>query len=127
MPNRPRAALFLGIAIGSIALTARAGDKDSPGWLLPLPEVEADVKVPTLKQQIGHGWGEEISSHAEIERYLRALTSAAPDRTRLVQYGQTIEKRGALLSGHHQPQEPLAPRRYPRDKPPPCRSPQDHA
>ncbi len=37
---------------------------------------------------------QDISSHAEIERYLRALADAAPDRTRLVRYGQTIEKRG---------------------------------
>ena len=50
--------------------------------------------MPTLKQVVGHGWGEDISSHAEIERYLRALVDAAPDRTRLVRYGQTIEKRG---------------------------------
>ena len=38
--------------------------------------------------------GPDISSHAEIERYLRSLADAAPDRTRLVRYGQTIEKRG---------------------------------
>ena len=75
-------------------LTAGAADKDNPGWLLPMPEVDADPKVPTLKQINGHGWGEDISSHAEIERYLRALNEAAPDRTRLVRYGQTIEKRG---------------------------------
>jgi hypothetical protein len=97
MPSRPRVALLLGIAIISTAVRAGAADKDNPGWLLPLPEVVADPRVPTLKQQIGHGWGEDISSHAEIERYLRALCDAAPDRTRLVRYGQTIEKRGLYI------------------------------
>jgi len=94
MPRRPRVAILLGIAISSMALTVGAADKDNPGWLLPMPEVDADPKVPTLKQLNGHGWGEDISSHAEIERYLHALNEAAPDRTRLVRYGQTIEKRG---------------------------------
>ena len=94
MPRRARTAILLGFAIGSFAFTAEAADKDNPGWLLPMPEVDADPKVPTLKQQIGHGWGEDISSHSEIERYLRALNEAAPDRTRLVRYGETIEKRG---------------------------------
>ena len=93
-PRRQRVAILLGISISFMALTVGAADKDQPGWLLPMPEVDADPKVPTLKQVIGHGWGEDISSHAEIERYLRALNEAAPDRTRLVRYGQTIEKRG---------------------------------
>ncbi len=62
-----------------------------------MPEVEADPKVPTLKQSAGHGWAQDISSHAEIERYLRALTNAAPDRARLIRYGETTEKRGLYL------------------------------
>jgi Zinc carboxypeptidase len=97
MPRRACGALIFGIAICSLAGAARAADRDDPGWLLPMPEVDADPKVPTLKQQVGHGWGEDISSHAEIERYLRALAGAAPDRSRLVKYGETIEKRGLYL------------------------------
>src|SRR5271163_2054879 len=89
-----RASVALAIAIGSMSLTAVAADRDNPGWLLPMPEVDADPKVPTLKQVVGHGWGEDISTHAEIERYLHVLVDAAPDRARLVRYGQTIEKRG---------------------------------
>ncbi len=67
--------------------------RGDPGWLLPMPEVDADPKVPTLKAVVGHAWGEDISSHAEIERYLHALAAAAPDRARLVPYGRTTEKR----------------------------------
>ena len=62
-----------------------------------MPEVDSDPKVPTLKQQLGHGWGEDITSHAEIERYLRSLAAAAPERSRLIKYGETIEKRGLYL------------------------------
>ena len=94
MPRQAGTALLLGFAIGSIVLTAQASDKDKASWLLPMPEVDADPKVPTLKQQVGHGWGEDISNHSEIEQYLRALCEVAPDRTRLVRYGETIEKRG---------------------------------
>jgi hypothetical protein len=89
--------IFAGIAISLLAVAARGGDRNDPGWLLPMPEVDADPKIPTLKQQLGHGWGEDISSHAEIERYLRALAAAAPDRSRLLKYGDTIEKRGLYL------------------------------
>jgi hypothetical protein len=97
MANRARVICLLLIGIILAAVTARAGDRDDPAWLLPMPEVDADPKVPTLKQSLGHGWAEEISSHAEIERYLRALTAAAADRTRLIKYGETIEKRGLYL------------------------------
>ena len=97
MPRRACRAFIFGIAFCSLAVAAGAADRDDPGWLLPMPEVDADPKVPTLKQQVGHAWGQDISSHAEIERYLRALAAAAPDRTRLVKYGETIEKRGLYL------------------------------
>lgn len=52
-----------------------------------------DPAIPTLKQIVGHDWGEQITSHAEAERYLQALTQAAPRRTRLVSYGETWQGR----------------------------------
>lgn len=60
-------------------------------WLLPAPEVEADPRIPTLAQVVGHRWGQDISNHAEIERYCHALAKAAPDRCRVVKYGQTYQ------------------------------------
>ena len=77
MWNRVRVIFVLGFGILCTAVVARAADRNDPAWLLPMPEVDADPKVPTLKQSIGHGWAQEISSHAEIERYLRALSAAA--------------------------------------------------
>ncbi len=60
-------------------------------WLLPAAEVDIDPKMPTLAQVVGHRWGQEISSHAEIEKYCHALAKAAPDRCKLVKYGQTYQ------------------------------------
>jgi len=61
--------------------------------LLPVPELQADPRIPTLKKVAGHDWGQEITSHAEMERYLKALVKAAPDRAALVPYGTTYEGR----------------------------------
>ena len=67
-------ALLLIVALhASVVAQPAAPDKD-PNWLLPLGEVNADPKIPTLEQVLGYRWGQEITSHAEIERYLDALT-----------------------------------------------------
>ncbi|MBL8795077.1 MAG: peptidase M14, partial [Planctomycetia bacterium] len=83
--------LLLGLAL----LLARGDDAPprarTPGWLLPTPEIEADPQLPTLAQVVGHRWGQDISSHAEIERYCQALAKAAPERCRLVEYGRTYQ------------------------------------
>ncbi len=69
-------------------------DPDSPRWLLPVPEVEVDSKVPDLEKVVGHDWGQDVSSHAQVEKYLRALADAAPRKTRWTKYGETYESRG---------------------------------
>jgi hypothetical protein len=57
------------------------------------PGVRYAAAVPTLEQVTGHAFGAEISSHQEVEAYLRALAAAAPDRCRLVEYGQSWQGR----------------------------------
>ena len=42
--------------------------------------MQADPAIPTLRQIVGHAWGKEITSHSEMERYLKALVKGAPDR-----------------------------------------------
>ncbi len=80
------------IVIALIAPLANAQDnRQDPAWLLPHPDVQADPKIPTLAEAVGHRWGAEISSHAEIERYVHALAKAAPDRCQLVQYGKSYQ------------------------------------
>jgi hypothetical protein len=59
----------------------------------PAPGTSYDPSVPTLTQVVGHDFGEEITSPAEITAYLRALHEAAPDRTRLIRYATSWEGR----------------------------------
>lgn len=91
------AGLWLALAGASVA-TAQEGEAEPPtrgerGWLLPMTEVKADPKIPTLAKVVGHDWAEDISSHSQIESYLKALAEAAPDRAKLVEYGRTYEGR----------------------------------
>ncbi len=93
MSQRKWKVAVLAIALSAVGSSVLSAVENPADWLLPLPEVDRDPRIPTLEQIAGHRWAHDISSHAEIERYLRALSAAAPDRTKLVPYGQTIEKR----------------------------------
>jgi hypothetical protein len=57
------------------------------------PGARYDPNIPTLVDVAGHDFGEEISSPEEIAAYLRALATAAPDRTRLVEYARSWQGR----------------------------------
>ncbi len=56
------------------------------------PGVTYDAKIPTLKQVVGHDWGERITSYSEMERYIHTLAEAT-NRIRVVEYGETWEGR----------------------------------
>ena len=77
-------------------------------WLLALqvaaapaaalaPGAVYDPKIPTIKQVLGHDYGEKITTPEEIPIYLRALNQAAPDRTRLTEYARSWEGRPLWL------------------------------
>ena len=51
-----------------------------------------DPSIPTLEQVVGHDFGEEISSHAQVEAYLQAVAAASP-RVELVTFGESWEGR----------------------------------
>ncbi len=57
------------------------------------PGITYDPALPTLRQVVGHDWGEEITSPEGISAYLKALAEAAPERARLLTYGRTWEGR----------------------------------
>ena len=56
------------------------------------PNASYDPAIPTLKQVVGHSWGERITSHGEMERYIQAL-AAASGNVELVEYAKTWEGR----------------------------------
>jgi hypothetical protein len=85
------------IVIAPWSVLADDGSKRSrkgASWLLPMPGIKANKKIPGLKAVVGHDWGRDVSSHREIVTYLKALSKAAPERCKLVQYGSSYEKRG---------------------------------
>ncbi|RUL83111.1 hypothetical protein TsocGM_22750 [Tautonia sociabilis] len=90
---RRRWAAAVILILAALAAPANGQERGEPGWLLPMPEIDADPAIPTLEEVVGHSWGADISSHAEVLRYLEALAKAAPDRCRLVRYGQSVEGR----------------------------------
>jgi hypothetical protein len=64
---------------------------------VPVPDLSPgtryDASVPTLRSVAGHDFGEEVTAPELVVGYMRALAAAAPDRTRLVEYGRTWEGR----------------------------------
>lgn len=57
------------------------------------PATSYDPAIPTVQQVLGHASGEAISTPEQIAAYLKALAAAAPERTRLVAYGESWEGR----------------------------------
>src|SRR5262249_14134650 len=57
------------------------------------PGARYNIKIPSLKQVTGYDFGERVTAPEEIIRYLKALSAAAPDRTRLIKYAQSWEGR----------------------------------
>src|ERR1700733_657675 len=52
-----------------------------------------DPAVPTPKKVLGYDFGDRISPHANIVRYLQALAAAEPNRMKVFDYGKTWEGR----------------------------------
>jgi Zinc carboxypeptidase len=87
------------------AAQEQAGSTTPPPHALPLgqplaaswpdaaPGVSYDQAIPTPQQVLGYAFGQEISRHADIRRYMEALAAAAPDRMRLFDYGRSWEGR----------------------------------
>ena len=72
-----RFCLICVVLVGSCGGLAAAEASRAARSLLPAPELDVDPAIPTLKKVTGHGWGQDISSHVEMERYLRG---AGPGR-----------------------------------------------
>src|SRR5687767_16012830 len=61
------------------------------------PGTKYDPKIPTIKQVLGYEHGEAITTPENVERYLRALADAAPDRARLTEYARSWQGRPLWL------------------------------
>ena len=79
-----------------LAATPASGQSTSKAPEL-WPGTTYDPKIPTIKAVLGYDHGERITTPAGVERYLRALAAAAPDRTRLTEYGRSWQDRPLWL------------------------------
>ncbi|MBX3464726.1 MAG: peptidase M14 [Planctomycetes bacterium] len=84
VPAAPFLPLVLAAAV--LAQVPDAGAAPSPRPFAP--DVVYDPAIPTLEQVTGHAPGAELSTHADVERYLRALAAASP-RLQIVEYGRS--------------------------------------
>lgn len=55
------------------------------------------AQVPTFQEVVGHDFGERITEHHQMVRYLEALESTS-DRVQLVNQGESIERKALLLA-----------------------------
>lgn len=78
---------FLSLAVATLLLSALVHAQAFEFF----PGAKYDPTIPTLKQVVGHDWGERITMHHEMERYLVALQQATPSRVKIVKYGETWE------------------------------------
>ncbi|MEM1402530.1 MAG: M14 family zinc carboxypeptidase [Pseudomonadota bacterium] len=57
------------------------------------PDTNYDEAVPTVRQVLGYDGGEQITWSHDVRRYFDALASHAPDQVRIIEYGETWERR----------------------------------
>ncbi|MDQ3068524.1 MAG: M14 family metallopeptidase [Acidobacteriota bacterium] len=76
---------------------ASSGAQDTGPLPVLSPGTKYDPKIPTIEQVLGYGHGERITTPENVEKYLRALTAAAPDRTRLGEYARSWQDRPLWL------------------------------
>lgn len=57
----------------------------------------AQAQVPTFQEVSGHAFGERITQHHEMERYLERLAETSP-RVRIIRQGESWEGRALMLA-----------------------------
>ncbi|HEX3877349.1 MAG TPA: M14 family zinc carboxypeptidase [Bryobacteraceae bacterium] len=62
------------------------------------PGANYDPAVPTPKKAIGYDFGDRVSSHANIVKYMNALAAAEPNRMKVFEYGKTWEGRELIYA-----------------------------
>src|SRR5437870_4641449 len=76
-------------------------------WLVPAhaqkpfefwPGATYDPKIPTVQQVLGHESGDRVTNHAGLVRYMEALASAAPNRIKVFDYGESWEGRKLIYA-----------------------------
>jgi hypothetical protein len=82
-------ASFILLAIIYATGNAYAEEQNFEFW----PESAYADSVPTVESVLGYKSGEKITTHGDMVKYFEALATAAPNRLKLFDYGQTWEGR----------------------------------
>jgi len=88
-----RAVLIALLLLSTASSRTFAQAPPEPLW----PGTTYDPKIPTLRQVLGYDHGERITTPEDVEKYLRALHAAAPERTRLIEYARSWQGRPLWL------------------------------
>ncbi|TVR64808.1 MAG: peptidase [Gemmatimonadales bacterium] len=94
---------LLWVMLGAAAVEAeprKAISQSFAEWspqVTPPSRTPSDPDIPTLQEVVGHGPTERLTRPAEVVRYLEALAEAAPERTRLIRYGQSWQGRPLVM------------------------------
>lgn len=87
------------VFVAALLIAALPASAQTP--FTPTPELSPgtkyDPKIPTIKQVLGYDHGERITTPENVEKYLRALAEAAPDRARLTEYARSWQGRPLWL------------------------------
>ncbi|MBM3807825.1 MAG: peptidase M14 [Acidimicrobiia bacterium] len=86
-------ALYVCLCVVSLLGPAAASAQEPALW----PGAKYDPAIPTIKSVLGHDHGDVITPPDGIERYLRALQTAAPARTRMIEYARSWQGRPLWL------------------------------
>ncbi|MEM7689636.1 MAG: M14 metallopeptidase family protein [Pseudomonadota bacterium] len=78
-----------GLVAGAASLAAFASPLQAQSFL----DGDFDPAIPTATDTLGYAPGTNITSPVEMLDYLEALARSAPDRMRIVKYGETWEGR----------------------------------
>ena len=62
-----------------------------------VPGTRYDPDIPTLEEVAGHGFRDVVTPPDDVIRYMEALAAAAPERTHLIQYGESWEGRPLVV------------------------------
>lgn len=81
------------VVTGSNEVTARAPTSLVPQTAEYWPDADYDPAIPSVRHVLGFEVGAEMARADQVNRYFEALATAAPQRMRIFEYGESWEGR----------------------------------
>lgn len=81
------------VLLAAPLVSGRALTEPPAALLSAWPAADYDPAIPTTASVLGFDLGAEMARHDEVTRYFQALAAAAPDRMKVLEYGESWEGR----------------------------------